>query len=363
MGTLKKTLIFFLTLRLLAIPGYFLLAEYFAPLDFISSFWQNNYLLWSWANFDGEHYLSIAKFGYQWRGNMPQYAFFPLLPLLIKLVSLVVRDYFLASQIIIFTSVYAIIELFPRWLKLVKHNSKHSLLALFLVPGAVFLGSIYTEPLFIALTLGVFILTEKKRYLPAALLAGLATASRISGVFVAIFLIYRLFRSNLSTMRKLILSVISFLGIISYSLYMLLTTGDPLKWYHAQGAWGKSTATSPFTTIWNYARALTVELQWDLTHLVVFLEVALTIWTIYLFVRVVKDKLLSTGYILYLAGNLFLPIITGSLGSMPRFLLILFPSFVVLDTFTPKMRRISYTISTAIMLIGLTLFTRGRWFA
>lgn len=363
MGTLKKTLLFFLALRFLAIPGYFLLIEYFAPLDFISKFWQDNYLLWSWANFDGEHYLSIAKFGYMWRGNMPQYAFFPLLPLLIMIVSFVVQDLYLAANLVIFASLYAVVTLFPRWLKLVGHKSRYPLLALLLAPGAVFLGSIYTEPLFIALALGVFILTEKKRFSLAAVLAGLATGARISGVFLALFLIYRLYKSSLPLLNKIILSVTSFLGIISYSFFLFAKTGDPLKWYHAQSSWGKSAATSPLTTFANYARALTVELQWDLTHLVVFFEVLLTIWAIYLFVKVIREKLMGSGYILYLAGNLFLPIVTGSLGSMPRFLLILFPSFVAFNSFSPKMQKASLAVSAMIMLIGITLFTRGRWFA
>jgi hypothetical protein len=363
MGALKKTLLFYLAIRLLAVPGYFLLTEYFAPLDFIARFWQDNYLLWSWANFDGEHYLAIAKFGYGWRGGMPQYAFFPLLPLLIKAVSVVVRDYYLAAQLVTLGSIFAIFALFPRWLKLIGHTHKLPLLALFLAPGAVFLGAIYTEPLFIALTLSVFVLTEKKQFLPAALIAGLATASRISGVFTAIFLIHRLIMSNLPSIRKVYLSLTSFLGLISYTLFLFITTGDALNWYHSQAAWGKSTATSPITTVLSYGRALTTELVWDLTHLVVFLEVALTVWAIYLFVKVVREKLLASGYILYLAGNLFLPIVTGSLGSMPRFLLILFPSFVAFNSFSPKMQKASLALSAMIMLIGITLFTRGRWFA
>ena len=44
-----------------------------------------NYLklpyFWAWANFDGEHYLSIARWGY----GQGEYPFFPLYPLLIKL--------------------------------------------------------------------------------------------------------------------------------------------------------------------------------------------------------------------------------------------------------------------------------------
>ena len=44
---------------------------------------QKLYFLSIWKNYDGGHYTSIAEHGY----SIIQYAFFPLYPLLIKIVS------------------------------------------------------------------------------------------------------------------------------------------------------------------------------------------------------------------------------------------------------------------------------------
>src|SRR3989344_1323512 len=67
----------------------FFIAIYFFPLaghNFLGGGF-NNYLnnpyIFAWANFDGEHYLSIAQIGY--RGL--EQAFFPVYPMLISFLS------------------------------------------------------------------------------------------------------------------------------------------------------------------------------------------------------------------------------------------------------------------------------------
>lgn len=364
MGTLTRAVLWLIGLRLLAILGYFLIFERFAPLDFIHPLLQSNFLFWSWANFDGEHYLSIAKFGYQLRNGFPQYAFFPLLPLLIRLAAYLVQDYLLAGLVISFASLVAVLWLLPRWFTLVSRGSARFLeLALLLSPGAVFLGAVYTEPLYLALTLAVFILAEHKRFLPAALLAGLVTATRVNGLLVAGFLVLMLFRSSVPRLKALGYGLLSLSGLLSYMVFLWFKTGDALAWYHAQAAWGKATATSPVTTALSYAQALTTQFQPDLVHLVVLFEVAVTLWAIYLVVQVFRHRLLSFPYLFYLAGNLALPLATGSLGSMPRFFLLLFPAQLALLRLRPLPRLIVYTVSCLIMITGVILFTRGHWFA
>ena len=77
-----KILLIFLTWRFILVLILFL-AVYFAPLGYKDRFLgggSENFRLapelFSWANFDGEHYLSIAIFGYKGL----QQAFFPVFP-------------------------------------------------------------------------------------------------------------------------------------------------------------------------------------------------------------------------------------------------------------------------------------------
>ena len=53
--------------------------------------------LWSWGNFDGVHYLTIAKSGYDGFGTQ---VFFPLYPMLINGLSRLVPNYLLSGLII-----------------------------------------------------------------------------------------------------------------------------------------------------------------------------------------------------------------------------------------------------------------------
>ncbi|KKU88549.1 MAG: hypothetical protein UY18_C0012G0032 [Microgenomates group bacterium GW2011_GWF2_47_9] len=353
MGAVKKALLFFLGLRLLAVPGWFFLYERFAPLDFIAPIFKDNFLFWSFANFDGEHYLSIAKFGYQVRNGFPQYAFFPLYPLMIKMFSFVVRDYLLAGLAISFISLAAILYFVPKKLHL----------PILLAPGAVFLTAVYTEPLFLALAAATFYYANRKDWTKSVIFTALATATRVNGIFLAAFLLATLWQNRVSLKKILGYAIVSISGLVSYMLYLFITTGSALSWYHAQAYWGKAEATSPLTTAESYFRAVTFEFKPDLVHLVVVFEVAITLWAIFLTLTVIRKRLLSPPYYLYLLGNLAMPILTGSLGSMPRFFLILFPSYIAINTFSPNWRKLVYTVSSSIMIIGVILFTRGHWFA
>jgi len=364
MDAIKKAFLWLIALRFVAIPGYCLLVERYAPLSFISKILSSNYLFWSWANFDGEHYLSIAKFGYQIRDGFPQFTFFPLFPLLIKIGSWFTHDYLLSGFLVGFISLVMVLNLLPKWFALVtKKDYKLPLWFLLFAPGAVFLAAIYTEVLFIALALGVFYFAEKKKWGLATILTALASATRINGVFLILFLLFKLFKSNLPKLQRLLYLFLSSSGIIIYCGYLYFKTGNALSWYTSQSAWGKATATSPLVTAGNYLRAVTVNFVPDLVHLVVVIEIIVTLWAIYLIYVTVKNKLLSPPYVVYLIGNLLLPIATGSLGSMPRFFLLLFPTIVVVPRMSNRFRFFLLTFYFILFSTGVILFTRGYWYA
>lgn len=350
-----------IAIRMLGVISYFLLPSRFAPLDFIAPIFQSNFLFWAFANFDGEHYLSIAKYGYQFRGGFPQYAFFPLLPVLVSLVALVVRDYYVSGMIITQAALWIALVYLSRWVKLL--GLKDIRISLLLTTGSVFLASIYTEPVFIALAALTMYFSEKKWWGRAVIATALATATRVNGIFLAAFLFVKLLRSKKSLQSSLSYLLASFSGLLAYMSYLYITTGDALAWFHSQGAWGKSTATSPVTTAISYFKAVTYEFTPDFVHYVVVLEVLTTLFALYLFYHLLKSKLLDLSYWVYLTGNLAMPILTGSLGSMPRFFLILFPLLVVVPKLPNFGKTMYYIFSITACLIGIVFFLRGYWYA
>lgn len=349
-----------IAIRFLAVLGYFILPERFAPLDFIANFWKTNFIFWSFANFDGEHYLSIAKYGYQIRSGFPQYAFFPLLPSLIHIVAIFSGDYYASGMLVAQLSLYLALVYIHKWVSELKLPD---ISLLFLIStGAIFLASIYTEPLFIALAAMTMYFSEKKWWGSAALATALATATRVNGIFLVIFLFVKLLKSSKSLLISGFYSLASISGLLVYMIYLQIKTGDFLVWLHAQGSWGKGTATSPLTTFISYLKSVTTQYQPDLVHLVVIFEVLVTIVAIILFIRLLSRRYLDLAYWLYLAGNLVMPIMTGSLGSMPRFTLILFPLLITVPGLPRIGKTMYYIFSTVIAFTGIILFTRGYWY-
>lgn len=346
--------------RVFATLGYFILPQHFAPLEFIANFWQSNFIFWSFANFDGEHYLSIAKFGYQVRNTFPQYAFFPLLPVLIHLLSALIRDYYLSGMIISQLSLYLALVYVSKWCRELKLPDIRFLLLI--STGAIFLASIYTEPLFIALAAMTMYFSEKKWWGRAVLSTALSTATRVNGIFLVVFLFVKMIKSKQSSLYTILYTLYSSAGLFAYMFYLWQKTGDPLAWFHAQGAWGKAVASSPITTMVSYLKAISVNFVPDLTHLVVVFEVITTITAIVLFLGLLKNRKLDLAYWLYLSLNLALPIATGSLGSMPRFFLTLFPLLVIIPGMSKLKQTLYYTFSVCVGTMGIILFTRGYWY-
>jgi hypothetical protein len=349
-----------IAIRLIAVLGYFILPERFAPLDFLASFWKTNFMFWSFANFDGEHYLSIAKFGYQIRSGFPQYAFFPLFPSLVHLTATLIRDYYLSAVLVSQFSLYLALVYITKWCNSLKLPDIR--LLLLLSTGAIFLASIYTEPLFIALASMTMYFSEKKWWGSAVLTTALATATRVNGIFLALFLFVKLLKAKKGFLTSSLYSLAASSGVFTYMFYLWQKTGDGLAWFHAQGSWGKGTATSPFITFVSYFKSLTTEFTPDLVHLVVTFEVLATIVAIILFIKLLRQRQLDISYWLYLAGNLAMPIMTGSLGSMPRFVLILFPLLVVVPKLSGSGKTLYYISSIIVSIAGIILFTRGYWY-
>lgn len=355
-------LLYTLFILSIAALGYFLLPARYSPSSLVPTVYSSNFLLWSWANFDGMHYLNIAKNGYQTIIGQSEYAFFPLYPLLINLVSRTGIDLYLSAHLVTLLSAIGFVLVLLKWASNYLKNPLTFLWLVLLSPGAVFLSAIYSEPLFLFLTALTFYFADKKEWGKAALMTALATATRVNGVFLVLFLLVKVLRSR----RPLAIvhwPFISLSGLFAYMYYLWVTTGDSLVFFHAQSGWQKSTLTAPWITFTNYFQALTFEFKPDLTHLVVIIEVLVTIILLYLLVNFWKQKKLDSAYKFYLSGSLALPLLTGSLGSMPRFSLSLFPLFLIIPLLPRGLRIIHYSLFIILSIMGIILFTRGYWYA
>ena len=139
-----------------------------------------NPLLAVWGRWDAEHYLRIAGQGYF--GTEP--AFFPLYPLLIRIVSGFTGSLLVAGLIVSNTASFlSLLYLY----KLVEHeyNRHVAQRATFFVsifPTAIFFSAVYSESLFLFLTVASFYYVRERRWLMAGVFGFFAALTRSEGV-------------------------------------------------------------------------------------------------------------------------------------------------------------------------------------
>ena len=359
---------------LVAFLGYFLLVEKYVPSSFIDFPWNKNFLFWSWANFDAEHFFHIAEFGYGYSQGLPTFSFFPLYPLMLRFLNKIFSDYFLAGQIIIFVFLPLTIYFFNRLLKKEGIVNKKiwliNLLFLF-SPGAVFLNAFYTELPFLFFTITSLFFLKEKKYWSSALLGLLASATRVVGIFIAPAIFWVLLQDKkISWFRKIFFSGLSTLGLVFYSLFLGIRFGNPLLFGLSHQAWGKAQFVSPFKTLANYLSTIfspPPNLSWLNYYTVLiefFITLAALISFIYLWNRALKDKK-AKPVLAFSTLAFILPFLTGSLGTMPRYLLTflaLFPFWAnIFVKIKPRVRFILLGIIFLVFSSGIILFTRGYW--
>jgi Gpi18-like mannosyltransferase len=233
-----------------------------------ADFW-SAHLLVAWTRWDGEWYLQVAQFGYH--SNDGSAVFFPLYPLLLKVLSwFCLGNYIMAGVLL---SSLATVLVFILFYELTrrdfnnKDQATSTLLYFALFPTAFFLPAIYTESLFLALTLAAFLcLRHLNRWWLAGLCVMLATACRSLGILVVLPLIWEWWRQQpakqafkrASLLKLLPLVLLPSLSILAWLIFNWQVLGDPLAFLKAQGVapWNRHT-TWPWQTVWQATQTFT----------------------------------------------------------------------------------------------------------
>ncbi|MEA2299605.1 MAG: hypothetical protein QOE44_140 [Solirubrobacteraceae bacterium] len=138
------------------------------------------------ARWDSVWYLTIARDGYS-PGAAP--AFFPLYPLLVNLVGALGPGLLAGGVLVSVGSLLAGLRLLWRLTEL-EVGAAHpeapllAVLAVALGPMAFFLTAVYTESLYLALSVGAFLAARQGRWARAGALGALAAATRSEGLLL-----------------------------------------------------------------------------------------------------------------------------------------------------------------------------------
>ena len=373
------------------------------------------------ARWDAAWYLVVAHFGYRpdfGAFTASRTAFFPLYPLLLRAVAWLGTPPVLAgvliSMLAFALALYGIHRLTTlelgrtaRISAVGGHVPDAARLAVALsafAPMAVYFSAVYTESLYMALSVGVFWSARHGRWAWVGVLGALASATRSTGIVLMLpaLVIYlygpredrladfaRRGRSRLRVRyrlrRELLWLGLMPAGALAFCLYLGLSGGDVFAPFHSQGSWGRHFA-GPYVGIWDGLKAGVEGLRQLLSmqrahvyfpsaggspfvsagHNLMLLGFLLA--AIPLLVRALRVLPLAYGayVIAALALPLSYPVGSQPLMSLPRFLVVLFPLAIAFASWLgehPRLRRPVLAGSAVLMVFFTAQFATWHWVA
>jgi len=327
-----------------------------------------------WANFDGMHYLSIAQNGY----FQFEQAFFPLFPVLIKIVSVITSgDYTWAGMVIVYASFFLWLFFFYKLLEMDYKTSviRWTLIFTLFFPTAFFFVSLYTEPFFLLLVILTFYLIRKKQWIAAGIMVGLASATKLVGIFllpallIEFYLVYKreVFSKN-HLLKMCLMTIVSTSGLILYMLYLWKTYADPLFFIHAQPAFGANRSGGDIIllpqVLYRYIKIFFTVPFTNYDAWIALLEVSMLLFAFGLLIFGFLKRKIRLSYFFFSILAIVGPTLTGSLSSIPRYLLVAFPLFIVLGTIkNTQIKTVIVFISACFFILLCMYFLRGYFIA
>ena len=299
---------------------------------------QKLYFLSIWKNYDGGHYTSIAEHGY----SIIQYAFFPLYPLLIKIVSwpatVIFGDkvsiYIVAGLLI---STLSLIGAVYFMLQIARHlftidTGKRAVFLLLFFPSAIFLAAVYTESLFLCLVTGSFYLALKQNWGWAALLAALAALTRSVGAIMFVCLAIEFYVAHQEDWRLHWPKSMPFLmipgAVLAYMAYQWVTVGTPLQFLEAQKAWGREVDGSIFSSLWkDYVRGFNL-LDFKATRVAPLYDGLATVFGVVVAGVLAYNKYWS--FAIFTLAVTVISLVSGTTVGAIRYVIVAFPAFLLL---------------------------------
>lgn len=316
----------------------------------------SNNFIERFSNWDGGHYLEIAQYGYS---EKFQYAFFPLYPLTIKVVNNFIGNYTFSAILISVISALIAMHFLYQLLSadFSKKLAQQSVFYLLFFPTSFYFLTAYSEGLFFLFVISAFLFLRKRKLFIATIFASLASATRPMGLAVVIALLLEIYLT-VGITRKNWYVVLSPLGFIFYSFYLFQNTSDPFYFITAEKNWLRSLSI-PGLGFWETIRNIVTPGFID-KNFNALLDLVFAIFGLGMIIR--SFRFLPVSYSVYGLISIALPLFTSSLSSMPRFLLPIFPIFILMALVENKLAIFTYQLASLLLLSAFSiLFINGYW--
>lgn len=334
-----------------------------------------NPLFWGWANFDGEHYIAIAQNGFY---GLAEQAFFPLYIILIKffaeIFNIGIVGFNLSGLLISNISFFIGLIGFYKLLR-VDYESKIAKICIMLLlvfPTSFYFVSTYAEGLFFALTIWSFYFARNNKWLVASILGMFAATTKVMGILLFpafLFMILKNIKFNFAKLNTKYLSILLIpLGIMFYMYYLYIRYNDPLLFIRSLPFFGEQRSSVPILlpqVFYRYFFKIIPNINYLYFPNVYVTIMELVVSLMFLGLSIVSVWKLNISYSIYLVLGYLLSSISGSFSSLPRYVAVLFPAFILISLWLDKLPKVWKTVILSILFVLLAisqaLFFRGYW--
>lgn len=335
--------------------------------------WQK--LLEPFAVWDGAWYFDIATRGYYHDPNgQSSIAFFPLYPLVVRAAAWPFgssAEAFLLAGVVVssaaFLGALVVVHRLAVHMTGSTEVGRRAALYLAVFPFSFYFTRLYTESLFLLLTVSAVWLATQSRWLPAGVAGALAAATRPNGIVIAVPLVLMACADRPAAavlIRRISQLATVAAGPVAYSGYVYWLTGDPLAWMRAQEHWGYS--------IWHLPSRHLVTIATDVEQMGLYryvlqggdapyelLYAIVAIGALALVPRVVS--VCGVGLGAYVVVSVLIPLSGNMLVGMGRYVSVLFPLFIALATLTSRrVHDVTLVASSLLLAVLLALFVGWR---
>jgi len=339
------------------------------------------------SRWDTGFYTTIADQGYRIQGvQFPSVAFFPLMPVLIRLVRLLTGDTLLAGLLVANSALLAAVMLLHLLVAL-DHDqptADRAVWYLLIFPASFFGSAVYSESLFLLLGIASLYLARKSRWWAAGVVSILGAMTRFVGVLLAPLLMVEWWQQRWQLKQvttaiaeqepaarrvppewtDLLAASLAPIGTLAYMLYLERKFGDPLAFLHASNVWGRTPANLLSTLAEMVVRpaqgwlralsdgALPLDNWLDLSFVILFVVLGIVL---------LAQKRWSEGIFVTLSA--LVPFGSGLLMSQRRYMWMLFPAFILLARWgrNPIVDRIIFVLSLLLLGLFTALFANWYW--
>jgi len=333
------------------------------------------------SQWDGLWYRMLADHGYPTHVLHVQstLGFFPVYPLLIWAVShafvVPIAHYEILSSTVAgvivagiggLVATVLVQRLATGWWG--EHTGRKAVVIFCLFPGSVVFSMVYAEGVMLALAAGCILALQKRQWLLAGVLAGIATATEPEALVLvlvcAVSAALELRRRGISdraARRSLIAPLLSIVGVSAFAVFLWFWTGSPFASFIAQHD-GWSEKTDVFAVL---HLAQTSASQFSFTHfdhptidlnLVVGLAGAIVL--VVLLVLVIRNwREMSVEAIVWTLGVSWLAMTSEYTPPNPRLVITAFPAVIVLARYVHGKWWTALLCVNGVLLVGLSALT------